>query len=206
MWILPSSTLRHVPSDPPEADFAPVADAFAAHRARAAALEAQARSWAPTEPPRADDMALGTFDTVAPLEGDQIGNVYARLAALSVQRLRVLGAQLREQYAAHGMAAFVRDRLIYNPGTQEVETAGEEPTALARLELDERKLLQNLLTAAVRLKLETQSQAARDMHGARMAAFAQAFAEKAGMDWSAPETRRLAQAAVLSAEAQMTGR
>ena len=199
----PGGYPHHVPDGPPPTDFGPVADAFATHRARSAALQAQARAW---EPERADDMDLGTFDTVAPLEGDQIGNVYARLAALSMQRLRVLGAQLAEQYRDHGMAAFVRDRLIYNPGSQEVEVAGEEPTALARLELEERKLLQGLLTTAVRLKLETQSAAAQDMHGRRMAAFAEALCTQAGLDWADPGTRRLAQAAVLAAEGQFSGR
>lgn len=187
---------------PDEPDhFAAVAATFADHRAQQAALVAQQQGWAPA---RADDMGLGTFDTVTPLDGSEIGTVYARLAALSMQRLRVLGAQLAEQYAQHGMAAFVRDKLIYNPANQEVEVAGEEPTALARLELEERKLLQGLLTTAVRLKLEVHSAQAKDAHGRRMAALAQAFAEQVGLDWSDPATRRLAQQAVLRAEAEVS--
>ena len=190
----------------PEDPFDDAAGTFAAHRARDAALTASARSWAPATPPRADDMDLGNFDSVAPLEADQIGPTYARLAALSMQRLRVLSAQLQEQYAAHGTAAFVRDRLVYNPATQEVETAGEEPTALARLESAERAELRTLLTTAVRLKLEVQSAATRVQHAQRMAALAQSMAEQMGLDWADEGTRRLAQRAVLQAEARVSGR
>lgn len=187
----------------PSDHFNDVAATFAAHRAQQAALGDQARSWTPA---RADDMELGTFDSVTPLDGGEIGSVYARLAALSVQRLRVLTAQLAEQYADHGMGAFVRDRLVYNPANQDVEVAGEELTGLARLELEERKLLQGLLTAAVRLKLEVHSAQARQSHGRRMAALAEALCEQVGMDWSAPETRRMAQQAVIRAEAEVSRR
>lgn len=187
-----------MPDDPP-GPYTAIAGTFGAHRARQAVQLAQTQAWTGVEAAG----ELGTFDTVTPLESGEIGNVYARLAALSVQRLRVLSSQLAQQYTEHGMNAFVRDRLIYNPATQEVEVAGEEPTALAKLELDERKLLQNLLTSAVRLKLEAQSQAARDGHGRRMAAFAQSLCELAGLDWAAEDTRRLAQRAVLVAEAEV---
>lgn len=193
----------HPVPDTPRDPFDGIAQTFAHHRAQEAALTASARAWAP---PTAEGMDLGDFDTVAPLEGAEIGNTYARLAALSQQRLRVLSAQLREQYATHGMAAFVRDRLIYNPATQEVEVAGEEPTALARQEFAERQELRTLLTTAVRLKLEVQSAAARQQHAQRMAALAQSMAEMLGLDWADEATRRLAQRAVLQAEARVSGR
>jgi len=189
---------------PPDDPFEGIAAQFAHQRARDAALVRQAQAWAPA-PPRPDDMDLGDFGSVEPMDADQISPTYARLAALSAQRLRVLSAQLREQYAEHGMSAFVRDRLLYNPATQEVETAGEEPTALARLEAEERKHLAGLLTTAVRLKMEARTEQSRALHGARMAALAQAMCEQAGLDWSLPETRRLAQRAVLAAEARVSG-
>lgn len=189
-----------VPDSDPPGPYTAIAGTFGAHRARQALQLAQTRAWTGIE--GAEE--LGTFDSVSPLEAGEVSNVYARLAALSVQRLRVLSDQLSRAYTEHGTAAFVRDRLIYNPATQEVEVAGEEPTALAKLELEERKLLQNLLTSAVRLKLEAQSQAARDNHGRRMAAFAQSLCELAGLDWAAEDTRRLAQRAILVAEAEVS--
>lgn len=193
----------HVPDTTPDNPLDGIAQRFADHRAQQAALTASARSWAPQ---KAADMDLGTFDSVAPLEAEQIGPTYARLAALSMQRLRVLSAQLTEQYRDHGMAALVRDKLIYNPATQDVEVAGEEPTALARMEAEERRELRTLLTTAVRLKLEVQSAAARTQHAQRMAALAQSMAELVGLDWANEETRRLAQRAVLQAEARVSGR
>lgn len=183
--------------------FADVAEVFRAQRIRDARQLADAQAWTPTVPVKAEDMDLGTFDSVTPLNGDDIGNVYARLTALSVQRLRVLSAQLAEQYRDHGMAAFVRDQLLYNPATNEVEVAGEQSTQLARQDFEERKLLKDLLTTAVRLKLEVQSQQAVAQHGLRQAVTLQAFAEQCGLDWNEPETRRMAQQAVLRAEAEV---
>lgn len=200
--ITPGATLTPVPDTSPD-PFDGIAETFADHRAQEASLAASARSW---QPETATAMDLGDLDTVTPLEGDQIGTTYARLAALSQQRIRVLSAQLREQYATHGMAAFVRDRLVYNPATQEVEVAGEEPTGLARQEFAERQELRTLLTTAVRLKLEVQSAAARTQHAQRMAALAQSMAELMGLDWADETTRRLAQRAVLQAEARVSGR
>jgi hypothetical protein len=192
-----------VPDTTPDNPLDGIAQRFADHRAQQAALTASAQAW---RPQKAADMDLGTFDSVAPLEAEQIGPTYARLAALSMQRLRVLSAQLTEQYRDHGMAALVRDKLLYNPATQEVEVAGEEPTALARMEAEERRELRTLLTTAVRLKLEVQSAAARTQHAQRMAALAQSMAELVGLDWANEETRRLAQRAVLQAEARVSGR
>lgn len=182
--------------DHPPAVYRAVADRFDASRARQAVLVAQARSWTGVE--GCDD--LGSFDTVMPLEGDQLSNVYARLMALSVQRLRVLSAQLSKAYATEPASAFVYDKLMYNPGTQEVEVASQEVTALARLESEERDRLKELLALSVRLRLEVRAADAIKTQGQRMAALAQALCEQVGLDWNEPETKRLAQSAVLAAE------
>jgi hypothetical protein len=191
-----------VPDDldhPPEV-YRAVAQQFDASRARQAALVAQAQSW--TGVTGCDD--LGTFDTVIPLDGDQLSNVYARLMALSVQRLRVLSAQLAEAYATDSATAFVYDKLMYNPASQEVEVASQEVTALARLESEERDRLKDLLALSVRLQLEVRAADAIKTQGQRMAALAQALCEKVGLDWDEPDTKRLAQAAVLAAEDLVT--
>lgn len=178
-------------------DFAAVAATFADHRARSDALIAQARAW--TGGQAVDD--LGNFDTTPPLDGGQLTNVYARLIALSVQRLRVLSDQLNRAFAENQLAAFVREKLIYDPASQEVVTAGEEITALAALEAKERDRLEGLILSAIRLQMEYRSQQAVTRHGQRMAALAQALCEEAGLDWADEATRRLAGRAILRAEA-----
>lgn len=177
-----------------------VAARFTASRAQRDALIAQAQSWTGV----AGNETLSNFDSVTPLDGGQLGTVYARLLALSIQRLRVLSAQLEIAYAASGPAAFVREKLIYNPGTQEVEVAGEEPTVLAKMEAEERDRLEELISKAVRLKMEVHAQQAVSLHGRRMATLAQKLCEAMGYDWGDADTKRLAQSAVLAAEAEVS--
>lgn len=187
---------------PVTADYAAAAEVFAAARDRRAALIEQAQSWTGV-----DAAELGSLDTVTPLPGSELPSVYARLVALSAQRLRVLSAQLAKAYAVaeagepgSGVTVFARERLIYDPATEEVRAAGEEVTVLARLEAAERDRLADLLATAVRLQLEVRSAEALASQGRRMAAVVRAMAEEAGLDWSAAETRRLAQRAVVRAE------
>ena len=180
------------------ADLVAISETFAQRRDRDAALLAQAQAWTGQE---IGD--LGTFDASPQMDGDELGNVYARLVSLSVQRLRVLSSQLAAAFAKEGVAALVKDRLAYNPGTEELEVIGEQISALAELEGRERKQLQELLTAAVRLRLETRSAEAIAAQGQRMAALAQALCEEAGLDWNTEAARRLAQRAVIRAEAAM---
>jgi hypothetical protein len=174
-----------------------IAAQFAADRARRAALVAQAQSWTGATDPD----SLGNFDEVDAVPGDQLPNIYARLIALSVQRLRVLSAQLNAAYAEHQVDALVYAKKAYNPGTEELETIGEEPTALARLEGQERDRLEGLITPAVRLQMEVRSREAVAQHGQRIAALAQSMCEEAGLNWASEETRRLAQRAIVRAEA-----
>lgn len=184
-----------------EPDYTPVAQAFAASRARRDALLAQAQSWT-----GCDTGDFGTFDSVTPVSGDELGSIYARLAALSVQRLRVLSAQLAAAYEADPAGALVYERKAYDPATEELVTIGQEVTALAKLEAAERDRLERLITVAVRLRLEVRSEEAIRLQGRRMAALVQAACEQAGLDWSLPETRRVAQRAVVAAEAMLAGR
>jgi hypothetical protein len=183
---------------PVTADLVAIAATFADRRQRDAALVDQAQSWTGQG---IED--LGTFDASPQIDGDELGNVYARLVALSIQRLRVVSDQLAKAFAEHGVAALVKDRLAYNPGTEELEVIGEQVSALAELEGRERKQLQELLTAAVRLRLETRSAEAIAAQGQRMAALAQALCEEVGLDWNTDAARRVAQRAVIRAEAAM---
>lgn len=93
---------------------------FHALRSKRAALTAQAQAW--TGGQGSDE--FGTFDNSAPVDGDQIGSIYARLVALSVQRLRVLSDQLAQAYATYGKDALVMETKTYNPGTEELESPG----------------------------------------------------------------------------------
>jgi hypothetical protein len=180
------------------ADLVAIAATFADRRQRDAALVEQAQSWTGQG---IND--LGTFDASPQIDGDELGNVYARLVALSIQRLRVVSDQLARAFAEHGVDALVKDRLAYNPGTEELEVIGEQVSALAELEGRERRQLQELLTAAVRLRLETRSAEAIAAQGQRMAALAQALCEEVGLDWNTDSARRVAQRAVIRAEAAM---
>jgi hypothetical protein len=179
-------------------DFDHVAAEFEADRARRAALVAQAQAW--TGGQGADE--FGTFDTCAPVPGEQLPNIYARLIALSVQRLRVLSGQLARAYAEHDVDALVYERKAYDPGTEELVTVGQAVTALADLEGKERDRLEGLITTAIRLQMEVRSQEAVRDHGRRIAALAQALCEQVGLDWAADDTRRLAQRAIVTAEGQ----
>jgi hypothetical protein len=180
-------------------DLEPIAAEFAALRERRTALITQAQAWTGGQGP--DE--LGTFDNSAPVDGDQIGSIYARLVALSVQRLRVLSDQLAASYAAHAERALVMETKAYNRETEELEVTGEQITALAQLEGKERDRLERLLTVAVRLQLESRSVAAIANHGLRTAALAQSLCEQAGLDWADADTRRLAQRAIVDAEARV---
>lgn len=180
------------------ADFDQIAEQFAAHRAQRDALTAQAQSW--TGQSVGD---LGTFDATPPVAGAELPNIYARLIALSVQRLRVLSDQLAQAYETDKLAALVYARKAYDPGTETLETIGEEPTALAVLEGKERDRLANLLRDAVRLQLEARSQEVIRNHGLRIATLAKTLCEAAGLDWADEDTRRLAQRAIVAAESQV---
>lgn len=182
------------------ADFTAAAEVFAGARARRAALLAQAQSWTGIDEP--DE--LGTFDTVTPTSGEEMGNIYARLVALSAQRLRVLTGQLNAAHRADPQGAFVYERKIWNPETESVETASEEPTALSKLVAQESDRLAELLVTAVKLRLEVRSADALAMQSKRMAAYVQAMAEAAGLNWGDAATRRLAQRAIVSAETVLT--
>lgn len=180
-------------------DFGPAVAVLAGDRARRAALLAQAQSFTGI----ADAGELGTFDTVSPTSGEEMGNIYARLVALSAQRLRVLSGQLNAAHAADPVGAFVYEKKAYNTQTEELEVVSEEPTALARLVTQESDRLADLLVTAVKLRMEVRSAEALAMQSKRMAAYVQAMAEAAGLSWADEGTRRLAQRAIVAAEAAM---
>jgi len=182
--------------------FEEIAEVFAGAVSRRQALITQAQEWTGVD--GADQ--LGNFDTVAPTQGDQLGNIYARLVSLSIQRLRVLSDQLNRAYAANGVDALKYDKLIYNAATEEVERASEEETVLVRLESAERDRLERLLVAAVKLQLETRSKEAIELQSRRLATYVRSMAEAAGLPWGEETTRRLAQRAVVAAEAELAAR
>jgi hypothetical protein len=91
----------------------------------------------------------------------------------------------------------VRENQMWDAEAGELVTVSEGLTGLARIEMEERKLLDAQFAAAVRLGLEERSQAERERSADLQADLVRAALEEAGLDWSAENTRRIAQRALL---------
>lgn len=167
-------------------------DVFAQARARDAALTATAQAFDATE--------LGTLDDVDPLTEDGLSDVYSRQIALTVQRVRVLSAQLAQAYAEHKEKALVRENFIWDRETGEAISAGESITALAELEGKERDRLDRQIAQVVKLRVLAEESAERRQDYARkMAAALRDVCTAAGLDWSDEETRQIARRAAVAA-------
>lgn len=175
---------------PPD-DSDPAAERFAAQRQDYADQVMTIR--------HADLSPIGTLDDVEPLSGAEVQALCARQIAVTAQRIRYLEAQLAAAERAHGVKAFVRENLIFNPEEGTVVVASESPTGLARAEADERDRWDRQVALAHRIGLERVSAAEREARALREAAMMRAAFEACGLDWAADETRTLAQAAIVRA-------
>lgn len=164
-------------------------------RARKPANEAPPEP--PAEPPVEPD-TFGRFDIAAPADTADLAAYYGRLVTVSRIRVAMLGNLLADEYERKGLDAL---RRITYTATEDggSEPSGEVPTALARLELDERRTLERLLVKAAELgiKLREVSEEARAEAASAQIRLLFAFAERLGLDTFDPEVRRKMQLAVL---------
>lgn len=165
------------------------------------------RSRKPADPPPTDETpaeppdTFGRFDVAEPAHTADLAGYYGRLVTVSRVRVAMLGNLLADEYERKGLDAL---RRITYTATAEggAEPAGEVPTALARLEMDERRTLERLLVKAAELgiKLREVSDEARAETAAMTIAVLVAFAERLDLDQLDPDVRRKMQLAVLDAK------
>lgn len=154
----------------------------------------------PAEPPD----VFGRFDVAEPANTADLAGYYGRLITVSRIRVAMLGDLLADEYKRKGLDAL---RRITYTATAEggAEPAGEVPTALARLEMEERRTLERLLVKAAELgiKLREVSDEAKAETAAMTIGVLVAFAERLELDQLDPEVRRKMQLAVLDAKQQV---
>lgn len=152
----------------------------------------------PAEPPD----TFGRFDVAEPAHTADLAGYYGRLVTVSRIRVEMLSNLLAEDFAKRGVDAL---RRITYTATDDggAEPSGEVPTALARLEMEERRTLERLLVKAAELgiKLRETSDEARAETAAMTIGVLIAFAERLELDQQDPDVRRLMQLAVLDAKA-----
>lgn len=113
-------------------------------------------------------------------------------------RVELLGNLLADEYRDHKLNAL---RRITYSATEDggAEPSGEVPTALTRLEMEERRTLERLLVKAAELgiKLRELDEQARTENATLTIGVLRAFADRLGLDQQDPEVRRTMQLAVL---------
>jgi hypothetical protein len=137
----------------------------------------------------------------------QLAEVYARLAAVSVQRAAFLGRLLAEAYQREGIGALIgvkTDAVVISLGRDagsslETYPVSEEVRGLARLEAEERDRAERLAREAIKLGIEARRVDVLRSYGRTVAETIRAFARELGLDWTDPAVRRIAQRAVLAA-------
>lgn len=151
----------------------------------------------------APEAAAGGFTTLA--EGGtapDVATLYARLISTAADRAQLYGAQLAAAWAEAGVDAVRVQTYVVDPATGELHAGGESVTALARLEAEERRALERLITQGARLSLEERAAQALQRNGVVLVEALRSFAESAGLDWSSPDVRRALQKALLAARAR----
>jgi hypothetical protein len=144
---------------------------------------------------------FGRFETAAPAATADLAAYYGRLVTVSRIRVELLSNLLADEYKKNKLNAL---RRITYTSTEDggSEPSGEVPTALARLEMDERRTLERLLVKAaeIGIKLRETSEEARAEAAGMTIAVLVAFAERMELDQLDPEVRRKMQLAVLDAK------
>lgn len=147
---------------------------------------------------------FGRLSVAAPTDTAHLAAYYGRLITVSHTRASMLADLLAAEYERRGLDAL--RRITYTATADGgAEPAGEVPTALARLEMDERRTLERLLVKAAELGINMRTAEARERQAAAMIATLFAFAERAGLDHQDPEVRRMMQLAVLEARQTSQG-
>lgn len=139
---------------------------------------------------------FGRLSVATPTDTADLASYYGRLISVSHTRASMLGDLLADEYRAHKLDAL--RRVTYTATADGgAEPAGEVPTALARLEMDERRTLERLLVKAAELGIELRSAEAKERHATAIVGVLMAFAERLGLDQQDPQVRRNMQLAVL---------
>lgn len=161
----------------------------------------------PADPPPEEPADLDTFGRLSvatPADTADLAGYYGQLITVSRVRSTKLGDLLADQYERKGLDALRRITYTATPDGG-AEPSGEVVTALARLEMDERRTLERLLVKAAELGLELRSAAAKEQHAAAIVGVLMAFAERLGLDQQDPDVRRKMQLAVLEARKTLPG-
>jgi len=139
---------------------------------------------------------FGRFSVAAPTDRAELAVLYGQLITVSRIRVTFLGDLLADDYKARGMNAL--RRVTYTATESGSEPSGEVPTALVRLEMEERRTLERLLVKAAELGIDMRNAEAREREAAARVSAVLAFAELAGHDQADPEVRRWAQRALVA--------
>lgn len=150
----------------------------------------------PPAPPVPPPDTFGRWSQSTPTDTADLATYYGRLITVSSTRVGLLGDLLADEYEKHKLNAL---RRITYTSTEDggSEPNGEVPTALIRLEMEERRTLERLLYKAAELGIEVRNTQAREKQAAGMVTVLMAFAERLGLDQQDPEVRRMMQYAVL---------
>lgn len=186
-------------SDDLRANYAEAVAEASEERARARRAVLAARS-APVVSTQAQRDELATLAEVGP--PSNVAELYARLISVAAERSQLYGAQLAAAYAESGEAALYRTTYLVNQETGELVENAEVPTALVKLEMEERKTLERLIVQGARLGLERRAVDAIARQGSVLVSALRGFAEAMGMDFSDATVRRSLQAALLAAREQ----
>lgn len=156
----------------------------------------------PEEPAEPD--TFGRLSVATPADTADLASYYGQLITVSRVRATKLGDLLADEYEKRGLDALRRITYTATPDGG-AEPSGEVPTALARLEMDERRTLERLLVKAAELGLELRSAEAKEQHAAAIVGVLMAFAETLGLDQQDPDIRRKMQLAVLETRKTLPG-
>ena|SRR3954471_22184148 len=138
----------------------------------------------------------------------RFANGFAELAAVALARAEFYGALLAEQYEAEGLAGLIGAEMggVAVGGDEkhlEMFEKSEAVRALVALEQGERDRAASLIEKGVRLGMEAKNVDAMRTYGKTVVEAMKAFSEEMSITWGAPETRRAAQRAVLTARERL---
>lgn len=150
----------------------------------------------PPRPPAPAGDTFGRWSQSQPTDTADLASYYGRLIDVSSKRVGLLGDLLAEDYETRQLDAL---RRITYTATEDggAEPSGEIPTALVRLEMEERRTLERLLVKAAEIGIDMRNVAMREKAAAEKVALLIAFAERLGLDQQDPNVRRTMQMAVL---------